>query len=93
VLVPCGYFGQGDGLSQGHTLGPITQGIAVLGDTDVGDRQMHGLCVSFLKKARSDLGRLLAKMPGSDPAYLSSQFDAIDKLAEVEVLSEEDEGL
>lgn len=71
----------------------ITQGIAVLGDTDVGDRQMHGLCVSFLKKARADLGRLLAKMPGPDPQYLASQFEAIDKLEEVEVLSEEDEGL
>ncbi|KAG5359957.1 Heme-responsive zinc finger transcription factor HAP1 [Yarrowia sp. C11] len=71
----------------------ITQGIAVLGDTDVGDKQMHALCVAFLKKARADLERLLAKMNGVDPEYLLAQFEAVDKLAEVEVLSEEDEGL
>lgn len=71
----------------------ITQGIAVLDDSDVGDAQMHGLCVSFLKKARTDLSRLLAKMPGPDPEYLASQLQAIDDMAEVEVPSEEDEGL
>lgn len=71
----------------------FTEGIAVLGDSDVGDAKMHGLCVSFLKKARADLTRLLAKMSGPDPKWLARQFAAIDEIPDVEVLSEEDEGL